>query len=82
MQQLQFYAVLIGITMILGTVLILFIVMLSKVQQRKKAEFNRLNLLAEVTAQETDRARITFQLHEDFGATLSAIRMGISSFQL
>lgn len=82
MQQLQFYAVLIGITMILGTVLILFIVMLSKVQQRKKAEFNRLNLLAEVTAQEKDRARITFQLHEDFGATLSAIRMGISSFQL
>lgn len=82
MQQLQFYAVLIGITMILGTVLILFVVMLSKVQQRKKAEFNRLNLLAEVTAQEKDRARITFQLHEDFGATLSAIRMGISSFQL
>jgi len=82
MQQLQFYAVLIGITMILGTVLILFVVMLSKVQQRKKAEFNRLNLLAEVTAQEKDRARITYQLHEDFGATLSAIRMGISSFQL
>ena len=82
MQQLQFYAVLIGITMILGTVLILFIVMLSKVQQRKKTEYNRLNLLAEVTAQEKDRARITYQLHEDFGATLSAIRMGISSFQL
>lgn len=82
MQQLQFYAVLIGITMILGTVLILFIIMLSKVQQRKKAEYNRLNLLAEVTAQEKDRARITYQLHEDFGATLSAIRMGLCSFQL
>ena len=82
MQQLQFYAVLIGITMILGTVLILFIIMLSKVQQRKKAEYNRLNLLAEVTAQEKDRARITYQLHEDFGATLSAIRMGLCSFEL
>jgi signal transduction histidine kinase len=82
MQQLQFYAVLIGITMVLGTVLILFVVMLSKVQQRKKAEYNRLNLLAEITAQEKDRARITYQLHEDFGATLSAIRMGISMFQL
>src|SRR5687767_2504118 len=82
MQELQFYAVLIGITMILGTVLISFIVLLSKAQQRKKAEYNRLNLLAEVIAQEKDRARITYQLHEDFGATLSAIRMGISSFQL
>lgn len=82
MQELQFYAVLIGITMILGTVLISFIVLLSKAQQRKKAEYNRLNLLAEVIAQEKDRARITYQLHEDFGATLSAIRMGISTFQL
>jgi two-component system, NarL family, sensor kinase len=82
MQQLQFYAVFIGITVILGTVLISFIVLLSKTQQRKRAEYNRLNLLAEVTAQEKDRARITYQLHEDFGATLSAIRMGISTFQL
>lgn len=82
MQQLQFYAVFIGITVILGTVLISFIVLLSKAQQRRKAEYNRLNLLAEVTAQEKDRARITYQLHEDFGATLSAIRMGISTFQL
>ncbi len=82
MQQLQFYAVVIGISLLLGSLLVFVLMTIARLQQRKKTYLHKLNILAQVTAQEKDRARVTYNLHEEFGATLSAVKMGMSGFDL
>lgn len=82
MQQLQILMGIVIITLILGALVILFIAALNSIQQRKKAELHYLNILAEVAAQEKEKAGLTDKLHEEFGATLSVVKMNINSLEL
>src|SRR5687767_7767851 len=82
MQQLQFYVIIVNISILLGTLLVFLVIGLTRLQQRKKEYLHKLNILAQVTAQEKDRARVTYNLHEEFGATLSVVKMGMTNFEL
>jgi signal transduction histidine kinase len=82
MQELQFYVIIITISILLGTLLVFLVVGLTRLQQRKKEYLHKLNILAQVTAMEKDRASVTHNLHEEFGATLSVVKMGIGNLDL
>ena len=73
---------LISTSIVLITAFVCVTTLVIKLQQRKRAELHRLNIWAEVMGQEKDRAHISYKLHEEFGATLSVVKMGMNSFDL
>jgi len=81
MQQLQLIIGVIIITFTLISLLVFVFATLTMLQRRKKEALQQLSILAEVTAQEKDKARLTYKLHEEFGATLSVVKMGINSVE-
>jgi signal transduction histidine kinase len=80
-QQLQFFTGIIVTTILLGTLLLFTLWSLMKLQRHKRQAWEQLSLLAEVLARERERAAITDQLHEDFGAVLSVVKMLINNVQ-
>jgi signal transduction histidine kinase len=66
---------------VIGIIIIYFIISVTR-QQRKNLALHRLNILAEITALEKERARIAHDLHDELGPLLSAVKMKINSFDL
>ncbi|MFL5787340.1 MAG: histidine kinase, partial [Flavisolibacter sp.] len=72
-----FTALLISVP-IVGVIIIIFIISTIR-HQRKNLELQRLNILAEITTLETERARMSADLHDEMGPILSVIKFRIDS---
>ena len=63
---------------IIGIIIIIFIISIIR-HQRRNLELQRLNILAEITTLETERARMSADLHDEMGPVLSAIKFRINA---
>ncbi len=75
-----FTAIVISV-LVLGIIIIYFVVSLVK-QQKRMLALEKLNIQAEITALEKDRARIASDLHDELGPMLSAVKMKMNTFEL
>ena len=75
-----FTAIIISV-LVIGIIIIYFVVSLVK-QQKRMLALEKLNIQAELTALEKDRARIASDLHDELGPMLSAVKMKINTFEL
>lgn len=80
-QETNIYHAIVITSIVLGIIIVYFIISLTR-HQRKNLELHRLNILAEITALEKERARIAADLHDELGPVLSAVKMKINSFEL
>jgi two-component system, NarL family, sensor kinase len=75
-----FTAIIISV-LVIGIIIIYFVVSLIK-QQKRMLTLEKLNIQAEITALEKDRARIASDLHDELGPMLSAVKMKMNTFEL
>jgi two-component system NarL family sensor kinase len=75
-----YYAILIAAGVI-GLIIVFFFVSIIR-QQRRNLELHRLNMLAEITTLEKERARMARDLHDELAPVLAAVKMRINSFAL
>lgn len=77
-QETNIYNAVLITALVLGTIIGYFIISIIR-QQRRNLELHRLNILAEITTLEKERARIAADLHDELGPILSAIKFKINS---
>lgn len=80
-QETSIYHAIIITSVVIGIIIVFFIYSLIR-HQRKNLELHRMNILAEITVLEKERARIASDLHDELGPLLAAVRMKINSFEL
>lgn len=80
-QETNLFSAVLIISLVLGFIIIFFIISVVR-QQRKNLQLYRQNILAEITALEKERARISADLHDELGPMLAAVKLRINSFEL
>ena len=80
-QETNIYNAILITSVVIGSIIVFFIVSFIR-HQRKNLELHRLNILAEITTLEKERARIAIDLHDELGPVLSAVKLKINSFDL
>jgi len=80
-QETRIYTAILITAFVLGVIILFFVLSIIR-QQRRNLDLHKKNILAEVTAQEKERARIAHDLHDELGPLLAAVRMKMNSFEL
>lgn len=80
-QETRIFTAVLITAIVLGIIITYFIVSLLR-HQRKNLELYKLSITAEITQIEKERARIAYDLHDEIGPSLAAIKMMINSFDL
>jgi len=80
-QETNFYIAILITAVVLGIIIVFFVVFIVR-QQRENLRLYKNYIIAEMTVQEKERARIASDLHDDLGPMLSGVKMRISSFEL
>ena len=80
-QETRIFTAVIITALVLGIIITYFIVSIIR-HHRKNLELNKLNIIAEITQIEKERARIAHDLHDELGPLLAAVKMKINSFEL
>lgn len=80
-KETSLYTAILIVSLLVGTIIIFFIISIIR-QQRRNLALYRRSVLAEITAMEKERARISADLHDELGPMLSAIKLKIGSFEL
>lgn len=80
-QATRIYTAIVIASIVLGVIIVYFIISIIR-QQQRNLQLHKLNILAEITALEKERARIASDLHDEMGPMLSAVKLMINSFYL
>ena len=80
-QETKIFISIIIIVVVLSIVILMFTTTYVK-QQRKNRKLQEEKLSAEIRTLENERERIAKDMHDDFGPTLSAIKMKLNSLQV
>jgi len=80
-QETTLYHAILTAVMVLAVIILTFVVTVIYYQKRKLA-FHKTNIRAEINALEKERARIAGDLHDDLGASLSAIKLKLQCLSI
>ncbi|MDB5196350.1 MAG: hypothetical protein JWP88_721 [Flaviaesturariibacter sp.] len=80
-QETRIYTAILITSFVLGVIILFFVVSIIR-QQRRNLDLHKMNILAEITTLEKERARMAHDLHDELGPVLAAVKMKISSFEL
>lgn len=79
-QQTKVFTAVLIASVVLGSIILYFVVSLIR-HQRRYADLNRKNVLAELAVLDKDRLRIAADLHDDLAPMLSAARFQVNSIE-
>jgi two-component system, NarL family, sensor kinase len=80
-EETSIFTAIIITVLVIGIIIVYFAVSLIK-QQKRMLVLEKLNIQAEITALEKDRARIASDLHDELGPMLAAVKMKMNTFEL
>lgn len=77
-QTTTIYTAIVITSITLGIIILFFVLSIIR-QQRRNIALQKQNILAEISAMESERARIAADLHDDLGPVLSAIKFQVDN---
>ena len=80
-QEVRIFTAVLITAFVLGIIITYFIISIMR-HQRRNLELHKLNIMAEITQIEKERARIAHDLHDEIGPLVAAVKMKINSFEL
>ncbi|MDB5196486.1 MAG: hypothetical protein JWP88_857 [Flaviaesturariibacter sp.] len=80
-QEARIYAAVVITSLVLGIIIAFFVVAIIR-QQRRNLELYKQNILAEINSLEKERARMAYDLHDELGPALVAVKFKMTSFDL
>jgi len=80
-QEERFYTAVVIAGIVLGFIIVHFIITMIR-HQKRNVSLYKARIRAEITARENERKRIAYDLHDELGPYLSAVRLKINHFEL